>query len=291
MPAHAAQLESALTELQRSGSRSKSACGKALLDAVSPLIDSGVLQWTRSSSGRSLAVADAPAFNDFLARLFPGSSTAAGASRIEGVARFRNSKALKGDTPDLVVGRFWRSPGLLLEGRAVESILSATEDHGVFAFALRPDSRYELKGRIALVENPAVLLAIEKLPGTGCLDGALYAGGRISSRVLDWLARHPAAGFQLVHFPDYDPVGLQEYLRLRRCLGARIELHVPPGLPGLFERYANRTILRKPGNQARLAALRKLADASIAGILALICEHNAVLEQEALLVPAPPFVT
>ena len=47
-------------------------------------------------------------------------------------------------------------------------------------------------------------------------------------------------GAAFVHAGDYDPVGLQDYLRLSEvCLG-RVSLYLSGNLESLFARYANR---------------------------------------------------
>ena len=73
--------------------------------------------------------------------------------------------------------------------------------------------------------------------------------------------------------PDYDPVGLDEFTRLRERLGARVQLHVPENLAFLFKHHAN-------------GELRQSQMAEVRIVLAVIEKHNAGLEQEALLIDA-----
>ena len=92
-------------------------------------------------------------------------------------------------------------------------VVTATEEHGVFALSLEARSLYSLHGSCALVENPVVFAFIERL--TLPLDIAPYGCGRISNRLLDWLTQRTASDCKLVHLPDYDPAGLNEFARLR----------------------------------------------------------------------------
>src|SRR5437667_201169 len=144
---------------------------------------------------------------------------------------------------------------------------------GVCASLLGEPSRYSVRGACALVENPAVFTCIErlKLP----LSLAIYGHGRASTRLVDWLAGITAPDFTLLHLPDYDPVGLSEFARIRARLGKRARLYLSTDLPVRFERFSNRTLLDKPNNRALLANLRRSTVTEINQVLGLIERHNA----------------
>jgi hypothetical protein len=112
----------------------------------------------------------------------------------------------------------------------------------------------------------------------------IYGQGRASNRLLEWLAGITSPEFTLLHLPDYDPVGLSDFERLRGRLGERIRLHLPADLHQRFARHANRSLLDKPKSRAILGNLRRTSSGDIRQVLALIDHHNAGLEQEALLV-------
>ena len=54
------------------------------------------------------------------------------------------------------------------------------------------------------------------------IEVAILGGGRISKRLLDWCAQMISEDFKLIHLPDYDPIGLNEFARLRARLGERV---------------------------------------------------------------------
>lgn len=273
-----------LAALLERGSLPKSASGGALLKILKPLLDSDVVAEERSGAGRRLIVRDAAALRTFFKSRFPDiATTDETPARIAGVARFRDSKALAGDTPDVVLLRAWSDTALWCDGVPVPAA-SATKAHGVFAFVLAPCGRYELRAPCALVENPVMLLAFEQLGLVSTMPIALYAGGRVSGRALRWLASVSDPGFRLTHFPDYDPVGLSEFVRVRAALGDRATLHLPSGLGEAFSRFANKDLLRREASQALLPALRTNRWPEVRTVLDLIERHNAGLEQEALLV-------
>lgn len=280
----AGHLEARLLQLQAAGALPRSQCSTAFLALLAPLLKSDVVVEERAPGGRRLIVRDASTLRDFITRTYPNAPTATGSlSRTVGIARFRDSKALANDTPEIVHIRASRE-GAIIQGEGESPIpaVQATQQHGVFSFLLGPDPRpYTLHGPCALVENPAVFLRPEHLGlDTGLV---LYGRGRASQRLLDWLTAQSAPDFTLLHLPDYDPIGLQEFERLRTRLGERVRLHLPEDLEARFATFANRTLLDHARSRSILLRLRSSATPEVRQVVALIDQHNAGLEQEALL--------
>lgn len=271
-----------LQHLIEHGAIPKSACSGLLLKVVRPLLDAQVLVEERSGAGRRLAVRDAAALKKFCQHKFPDAPVSAGSStRVSGVARFRDSKSFANNTPETVVVRAWSEDALLLNNQPTFAA-TATAQHDVFSFRLNHGANYSLHGRCALVENPAVFTDFERLELPVGL--VIYGQGRVSNRLLEWLADITSPDFSLLHLPDYDPVGLSEFERLRGRLGERIRLHLPADLHQRFARHANRSLLDKPNSRAILANLRRTSSGDTRQVLALIDRYNAALEQEALFV-------
>lgn len=271
-----------LSALQEHGSLPKSACGGALLKFLKPLLDSEVVAEERSGAGRRLVVRDTSALQDFFESRFPEVAVSeATPSRIAGVARFRDSKSHPNDVPEIVCVRCF-APETLRRDEQKVGAASASEENGVFAFVLRESERWTVHGVCALVENPAVFLALETL-GLN-VELAIHGRGRSSHQLLNWLASQADKQFQLLHLPDYDPTGLDEFERVRECLGPRAQLYVPAELPDLFRRFSKRELLANPHAQTLLAKLRLSDSAEVRRVVALIDLYNAGLEQEALLI-------
>src|SRR5205823_2053409 len=147
-----------------------------------PLLDSTVLAWERSGTGRRLFVQNADALSSFILDRFPFTELEMEADisrRVASVGRFRNSKALRGDTPEIVTLRGWSNNALWRDGKPV-ALSEATRLHTLFSFALARDNGYELRAPCALVENPAVLLAFEKFRINLDIPVAIFADGRVS---------------------------------------------------------------------------------------------------------------
>jgi len=277
-----AQAQTKLRKLIECGALPVSQCGKAFLNLLEPLLHGGVLELKPNGGGQKLAVKNADALHDFCRQRFSETDLPVDAgSRVEGVARFRDTKAMANRENEIISFRVWRDDALLKGGKSVGAA-TASAAHGVFSFLLVQDCPYELSGACALVENPAVFIVAEQLN----LDVGMmiYGHGRISNRAIDWLARMTDSSFSLLHLPDYDPVGLSEFQRLHTRLGDRVILHLPADLETRFAQFSNRKLLEKGNSQAMLAQLRRSNLPAIRCVVELIDRYNAGLEQEALLV-------
>jgi len=158
-----------------------------------------------------------------------------------------------------------------------------TTRHGLAACLIRDSTRLELEGQAVLVENLECFLAVESIVSP--VHIAMNSAGRISEMLLKCLAR---ATFSepLLHLPDYDPVGLSDYLRLKVILGPRVSLHVPSDVEERFTAFGNKALIRDhPRNRARLEALGRTIwpCRESARIFELINETGSGLEQECLL--------
>jgi hypothetical protein len=273
------QILAKLERLISEGSLAWTSCSREFLRSVRPLIDAGVVAQQRSGAGRRLAVINRAALLEFRSQEFPGADAAGLGGRVDGVARFRDSKSVPGDTAEVISVRAWMDDSLTSRGEALGAA-AGTQRFGVFSFVLNEGCDYALSGGCAIVENPAVFLKFEllKLP----VGLVLYGRGRLSERALEWLGRAGESA-TFLHLPDYDPAGLSEYSRLRRALGKRVRLHLPDDLESRFARFSNRALLDKPNNRASLASLRSNPLSEVKAVIELIHRHNAGLEQEALL--------
>ncbi|MDX9750614.1 MAG: hypothetical protein RBT71_06000 [Flavobacteriales bacterium] len=160
---------------------------------------------------------------------------------------------------------------------------NVTKHHGVFAFLLKDPLTYTLHGSWALIENPTVFQ--EHTHVFGVEVSAIHGNGRASHRLLNWLAQQHGSDYTLLHLPDYDPTGLNDFLRLYKLLGDRVQLHLPPNLEALFDNYGDAGLLTKDHHRNILRNLRKSQHPSVARVVELMDHYNAGLEQEALLIP------
>lgn len=267
-----------LRALAEKGALSRSQCGTSLVKFLKPLLATQVVVEQRSGAGRTFLLRNRGALTEFIERNFPNDDSPGGMpKRVMGVRRFRNSKAFPSDNAQIVQVRAWKD-GLLRKNGVSVPVHLETTDHGIFSF--RISAAYTLHGPCALIENPVVFHHFESL---GMAIGlVMYGGGHASNQLLNWLIPAAAADFSLLHLPDYDPVGVSEFLRLRQHLGLRVQLYLPDNLGESFASYSKRDLLKKRKNQALLASLRRSESPEVRRVVALMDLHNAGLEQEAL---------
>jgi hypothetical protein len=255
----------------------QSALGVRALSALKPLFHTGALKEERRGAGWRIVVANPDAVMNFANSTYPQGLEAAGISldRSEAVAVLRNSKRgtnLSGE-PVLIRGF---SEARLISQKGELELRSVTDLCGAACFVLSDRLQWNYEGdRVALVENLEPFLRFEEQFKD--FDAAIYCAGRMSVRFLNWLE---SQSFDIVHFGDYDPVGLQEYLRLKRRTGDRATFYVPQNLRGLVQRYGKSGLLRD--SAAILSGLRQEDDDTVKAVLQCLEDSGLGLEQEIL---------
>lgn len=268
-----------------------SALGAQLRVALRPPIAGGIVEIRRSGGGERIEVLRASEFEAWVRSTYPafdGQLTVPdGASRAAALAFRRNTKSAgAGVASSIVHLRALGSVALIvdLDGRPFP-VGELTEAYGVAACLIADDSRMRASGRVVVVENLECFLRVESILPSATLS--VFSGGRLSERLIGFLTRSTFDAPPIVHLPDYDPVGLSDYLRLRAALSDRVALWVPDDLEERFHRFSNRDLItRKPRNRELLESLASTTwpCAASSRVFELIKEHGAGLEQEALLV-------
>ena len=248
------------------------------------LLDAGVLAEERQGAGRSVVLHDETALQAFIHSLYPHGLTGGLAGhlppRSRAVAFRRDAKmAVRGGAEAVLLRGFGNA--FLSSEAGTLPVAEWTRQAGAAALLLDDKTpAWGCDGMLAIVENQEVFVHFETLGSAA--DLALYVGGRLSGRVIDWLASSPMSACRIVHWGDYDPVGLDEYLRLSRACPGRTRLHLPEDIDQLFARYGKRELIEK--GQTILRRLRKSADPAVRLVVGLMDRYGAGLEQEALLI-------
>lgn len=99
------------------------------------------------------------------------------------------------------------------------------------------EQSWHTTGQLWLVENQALFDRLDWLPDDSNTTVAYYSG-HLQKRLIDWLAlRKRASGIWL--FPDYDGVGLSNYLRMKQVLGSNVKFWLMPNWQQRLLRYGN----------------------------------------------------
>lgn len=254
------------------------------------LFDGGVLSIESVGRGQVVLVRKPDGLVAWLRQNFPAFESQWLAEKTTGrahsIALRRSSKATGSGAGAgvLHLRAFAAQGGVVTLNSTVFPVSELTTRHGVAACLIEAKSTLGIEGRTALVENLECFLRVEViLPKIAV---AMNSAGRISDQLISCLARSSIAPAPLLHLPDYDPVGLSDYLRLRSALGERVVLFVPNDIERRFSALGDRKLIsEKPRNRALLEQLatKTWPCRESENIFRLIKETGTGLEQESLL--------
>ena len=170
---------------------------------------------------------------------------------------------------------------MICTGGSVECELqSLTKLTGAACLVVESGAVWSFAAKVAVVENLECFLHFEDMNVPA--DVALYASGRLSDLVLDWIGSESLARCEFVHCGDYDPVGLDEYLRVKAKVGTRVRLHLPPNLRVMVETYGRSELVAD--SEGLMRKLRGTTDPDARMVMDILDETGCGLEQEALLI-------
>lgn len=251
---------------------------------LSPLIESGVIALEYVGSGKKYVLRNKEALQRYIKTIFPGGVERAiegTNNRIDATAVYRNSKqgSEKPDSSVILIRAFSSSPDLIILNGQELPAYSWCELAGCAAITLIDGDRLEINGNLGTVENKAVVRLFEHVETKDTdIDVVIYTEGRFSQRVIDCICVNER--YKMVHFGDYDPVGVDEYLRLKNT-HERVEMFIPDDLESLFK-YGRKELLND--SYAIYEDLRTTKDQQAQQVVALMSKYNRGLEHEALLI-------
>lgn len=169
----------------------------------------------------------------------------------------------------------------------------ATEQQGAAALAVSSepydDAGWSAPGDLWLVENQALFSRLDWLPLTVSRrdphgTSVAYYSGQLPNALIDWLTLRPRAA-ALWFFPDYDGIGLFNYVRLRRKVGASARLWLMPDWQGRLARFGSTALFNKTQREfeAAIQRLEGLSEDNEVGLLINAMRSSAMaLEQEVI---------
>ncbi|MHC5350529.1 DUF7281 domain-containing protein [Metapseudomonas furukawaii] len=156
-----------------------------------------------------------------------------------------------------------------------------TRDFGAASLRIEAGDAWLTDQVLWLVENQALFDRTDWLP-PGTVATLLYYGGQLDGRLLDWLANRPRAS-RVMHFPDYDGVGLANFARLHALLGESCECWLMPDWSARLARYGSNRLWRDTLRDFTGAASR--LPGYLAPLTHQMRQSGLALEQEAVWLP------
>lgn len=276
-----------LIQLIEDGSIPRSRLSTSQKRRLQPLLDANVLVEEQAGSGTRLVVTNQEIVEQFAQKTYPRGLQAAldaeqqamtgDLAASEAVRHFRDAK--KGtSTADVLLLR-GRSGSVIQYNEERLRVGDLTARVGAAAVVLDDTTTVDVGGPLVIVENQQAFLEWETLDVDANI--ACFGSGRLSNRILRWLARPPMAAHRLLHWPDYDPVGLNECARLYKACGDCVELVCPPDLATKVETYGKVKLYRD--NRNLLHKLHSHPHPTIQRVVQILERYGKGLEQEVLL--------
>ena len=254
---------------------------------LAPLFSADVLAEVRAGAGRRVEVRDADTLARFVMRHYPAglfgdpSADEGLDRRTLALTRYRDTKALGGLDFEIVEYRLAGTFPLVIGG-VVTGRPETQEGLGAFVLYERrgADQDVQFSGVVATVENPTFFIRYDW--AAAGVDMAIATYGCMSRRLIDWLASESMRDAQVIHYGDYDPVGLSEFCRLDSALAGHATLFIPNEIEYLFPLYSDRDLLSRSASM--LPSLQQKQHLGVQRILRLMAEYGGALEHEALLI-------
>lgn len=260
-----------------------SSISKRNKEKLTTLFDTNVLEIKSIGAGKSVFVNHQEPLEIYAKKRYPSGLDAAIAgteNRVDSTAVFKNSKrSYKSDKEAVLIRTISNQEdhALVLNGCKLP-VQNWCKKAGCAAIQIKNSDSLSVYGSIGTVENIEAFWSFERFNVD--VDLIFWTAGRMSTRFLDCL--QVDSKFQKIHFGDYDPVGVDDYLRLKEKY-SRASFHIPDNIEYLFNEYGNEEILQK--NQAIYERLRGTSqDKQAKYIVDLMSRYNCGLEQEALLI-------
>ena len=265
-----------LFKLIDAGRISSSQVPKSCRADILNLRDRGFVDWEKSGRGGVYTVEDREAINTLLKNTGYHGSTQALTPKAKAVAFHQDAHKGKDDTLLLMLSAtrevFWTNHG------AAINLFKIVQDCGIASLLIKPYDNWQTDTPIALVENMDLLVYADQYFKQIAFDGSvLYYGGWISKKTIAWLKT--LKNTPVTIFPDYDPVGINNYLLLKQEL-PDLDIYIPKNLADLLVRYGDPKRLASSTDRTLIEQTR---DEKAAFLYSLLLKHGVGLHQEGLM--------
>ena len=265
-----------LIKLLKQGRLPHSSVSKIALPEINRIKDQGFIAWEKSGRGGIYTLNHLDAVKTLLAATGFHGPTENLTSKARAVALHKDAHKGRDDTLLILLsatkGVKWQNNGVSI------NIHQIVLDCGIAAILVKPGDNWVTHDPIVLVENIDLLVYATRYFETINFQGSiLYYGGWVSKRTLAWL--NGQKNTPMTIFPDYDLVGLKNYLVLKETL-PHIKIYVPENLPDLLKRYGKADKLKSLTDRK---IIEQTQDADALKIYRLLLKYGVGLDQESLM--------
>jgi len=257
---------------------------------LATLFDLGALREDKRGSGWVVVVVNQESVQRFVERKFPsglfGENDASEGRRTQSLNRFGDTKSIRGLDFEFVLLRAFGDAQITtkISNRTIKvDATKITQQTGCVALTLVDIGGINdlpfIRGNVATVEGPELFYRFDWAAVD--VSVAILTNGRMSERLLNWVVSPMIEG-NLTHFGDYDPVGLDEYRKLK-ARSPRTSFYLPLNLENYFKenKFLKPALMDK--SSTLLPRLVETRDSSILAVLDLMQRYGGGVEQEVLL--------
>ena len=249
------------------------------------LLDLGVVSTERSGRAHVMLVKHHDALRAFAERNYPSliyGSTPGLSPRAEAVEARRNSKAgRKLEATPLMLRGFHGAT--LTQGDKHIDVAHATQAGDISAFVLSDNApHWDFNGVLTLVENQEVFLHLEK--AFAPTELILWYHGVLPERVIKWV--HTISAKEIYFSGDFDPMGFDNYCRLRRGGKRRIPMLVPEFFEDCLRKHGASHLLQPERSKNTWTQVRSDPPTELIPLIEEMFHQHKALEEEVLLHPS-----
>lgn len=227
---------------------------QSALDAFSQR--TGAVQQQRSGRGRVFRMVHPGIVDQHLTELSPLAGTATAEALPGRAANLGHTRSSKGgahghDQYYLLLKARGQPQWQHDHGQTLDlNLQTQTQGAGVLVITPSAEAIWRTNSPIWLVENQALFDRIDWLPGSEAITLAWYSG-HLRNHLIAWLGQQSTSCVTL--FPDYDGVGLYNYLRLKQQLGERARFWLMPDWHQKLQRFGSNALWQDTQREFRTA--------------------------------------
>jgi hypothetical protein len=246
---------------------------------IANVLSLGFIVWVKSGAGGKYTVKDAPSIQDLLDTTGYDGDIEALSSKAKAVALHGNAHRGK-DNSLLLLLSSASAHVIWTNGKESLNVTDHVAKYGIASLLVYPGDNWITNQPIALVENQDLVFNarnyFERMDIEGCV---LYYSGWLSNKLLCWLNEKTRAPSYLI-MPDYDLVGIKNYLRAKQSLGDIVDIYIPSNLAMMIKKYGD---AKKLESMTDRTAIETSEDKKALELYRLLLDCGKGIDQESLM--------
>lgn len=265
-----------LKKLLENGSVPESGVSQIVKTDIAHFLSAKLINWEKKGAGGRYIIRDEQAILDLLqASGYHGDKNQL-TSKAKAVAH--HGDAHKGRDKKLLLMLSSAGHAEWTDGRNTLAVSSHVTQFGISSLMVSTGDKWHTKQPIGLVENfDLIVYADQYFEKTNFQGSLIYYSGWLSNKFMNWLTEIKRAPSYVI-FPDYDIVGIKNYLRAKEKLGDSLSIYIPENMEELLLRFGKGLDSKSNRN-----AIESSNDIDAIRLYNILLRTGRTLHQESLL--------